>query len=87
MAGFVIMDCHPHIAAGNFPWLHWSLAVDGIAVVLAPSRAQPAWFSARLGHYWRAMCTRSSASGSWISSPLTSTVTLWRVPVNLNGLA
>jgi Helix-turn-helix domain len=40
----------------------------------------------RLGHYWRAMCTRSSASESWMSSPLTSTVTLWMVPVNLNGL-
>jgi hypothetical protein len=37
--------------------------------------------------YWRAMCIRSSASSSWISSPLTSTVTLWIVPVNLKGLA
>ena len=37
--------------------------------------------------YWRAMCMRSSASASWISSPLTSTVTLWMLPVNLNGLA
>ena len=37
--------------------------------------------------YWRAMCMRSSASESWISFPLTSTVTLWMVPVNLNGLA
>ena len=37
--------------------------------------------------YWRAMCMRSSASSSWISSPLTSTVTLWIVPVNLKGLA
>ena len=36
--------------------------------------------------YWRAMCARSSASGSSMSSPLTSTVTLWIVPVNLNGL-
>jgi len=30
---------------------------------------------------------RSSASESWIRFPLTSTVTLWMVPVNLNGLA
>ncbi len=36
--------------------------------------------------YCRAMCMRSSASGSWISSPLTSTVTSCSVPVNLNGL-
>jgi hypothetical protein len=42
---------------------------------------------ARFGCYWRAMCMRSSASGSWMSSPLTSTVTWWMVPVNLNGLA
>ena len=48
---------------------------------------QPIWFPARLRHYWRAMCTRSSASGSSISFPLTSTVTLWMVPVNLNVLA
>jgi len=33
------------------------------------------------------MCMRSSASVSSISFPLTSTVTLWMVPVNLNGLA
>ncbi len=33
------------------------------------------------------MCTRSPASSSRISSPLTSTVMLWMVPVNLNGLA
>jgi hypothetical protein len=39
-----------------------------------------------LGRYWRAMCTRSSASGSSMSFPLTSTVTLWMMPVNLNGL-
>ena len=38
------------------------------------------------GAYWRAMCMRSSASVSSISLPLTSTVTLWMVPVNLNGL-
>jgi hypothetical protein len=37
--------------------------------------------------YWRAMCMRSSASVSSISFPLTSIVTLWMVPVNLNGLA
>jgi hypothetical protein len=37
--------------------------------------------------YWRAMCMRSSASVSSISSPLMSTVTLWMVPVNLKGLA
>jgi hypothetical protein len=37
------------------------------------------------GH-WRAMCARSSASGSWMSSPLTSTVTVLIVPVNRNGL-
>ena len=37
--------------------------------------------------YWRAMCMRSSASESSVSFPLTSTVTLWMVPVNLNGLA
>jgi hypothetical protein len=37
--------------------------------------------------YWRVMCTRSSASSARISSPLTSTVTLWMVPVNLKGLA
>jgi hypothetical protein len=33
------------------------------------------------------MYARNSASESSISSPLTSTVTLWMVPVNLNGLA
>ena len=32
------------------------------------------------------MCARSSASGSTISSPLTSTTTFSRRPVNLNGL-
>lgn len=37
------------------------------------------------GHW--AMCTRSSASPPRISSALTSTVALWMVPVNLNGLA
>ena len=42
--------------------------------------------AADMARYWRAMCTRSSASGSSISFPLTSTVTLWMVPVNLNGL-
>jgi hypothetical protein len=36
--------------------------------------------------HWRAMCMRSSASVSSISFPLTSIVTLWMVPVNLNGL-
>ena len=35
--------------------------------------------------YWRAMCSLSSASGSWISSPLRSTVTVCSVPVNRNG--
>ena len=49
-------------------------------------RVQPIWFSGGLGHYWRDMCMRSSASVSSISLPLTSTVTLWMVPVNLNGL-
>jgi hypothetical protein len=44
------------------------------------------WAATTMG-YWRAMCMRSSASESWISSPLTSTVTPWIVPVNLNGLA
>ena len=39
-----------------------------------------------VARYWRAMWARSSASGSLMSSPLTSTVTVWRVPVNLNGL-
>ena len=38
------------------------------------------------GGYCRAMCARSSASGSAWSSPLTSTVTSWIVPVNVNGL-
>jgi hypothetical protein len=51
-----------------------------------PYYPQPLWFPARLGHYWRAMCMRSSASVSSISLPVTSTVTLWMVPVNLNGL-
>ena len=37
--------------------------------------------------YRRAMCMRNLASSSRISSPLTSTVTLWMVPVNLNALA
>lgn len=37
--------------------------------------------------YWRAMCTRSSASSSRISSPLTSTVRLWMAPVSLKGLS
>jgi non-ribosomal peptide synthetase component F len=37
--------------------------------------------------YWRAMCMRSSASVSSISFPLTSTVTLSMMPVNLKGLA
>jgi hypothetical protein len=45
------------------------------------------WWAAASMAYWRAMCMRSSASGSWMSSPLTSTVTWWMVPVNLNGLA
>jgi len=45
------------------------------------------WWAAASMVYWRAMCTRSSASESSIRSPLTSTVTLWMVPVNLNGLA
>ena len=45
------------------------------------------WWAAIAVGYWRAMCIRSSASGSWMSSPLTSTVTLWMVPVNLKGLA
>ena len=45
------------------------------------------WWAAISVGYWRAMCMRSSASSSWISSPLTSTVTLWIVPVNLKGLA
>lgn len=31
------------------------------------------------------MCIFSSASGSLISSPLRSTVTVWIVPVNRNG--
>jgi hypothetical protein len=44
------------------------------------------WWAATSMAYWRAMCMRSSASVSWISLPLTSTVTLWMVPVNLNGL-
>ena len=51
-----------------------------------PYYPQTLWFPARLGHYWRAMCMRSSASVSSISLPVTSTVTLWMVPVNLNGL-
>src|SRR5207249_4807164 len=38
----------------------------------------------RLG-YCRARWTRSSDSGSWISSPLTSRVTLCSVPVKANG--
>ena len=63
-----------------------SMARGSMPAVLAPSHSQPIWFWARLRRYWRAMCTRSSASGSWMSSPLTSTVTLWMVPVNLNGL-
>ena len=45
----------------------------------------PGSAAAALG-YWRAMCMRNSASASWISSPLTSTVTLWMMPVNLKGL-
>lgn len=45
------------------------------------------WWAATLMAYWRAMCMRSSASGSWMSSPLTSIVTSWMVPVNLKGLA
>jgi hypothetical protein len=35
--------------------------------------------------YWRAMCSLSSASGSSISSPLRSTVTVWSVPVKRYG--
>ena len=37
--------------------------------------------------YWRARCRRSSASASLISSPLTSTVTAWSLPVNVNGVS
>ena len=33
-----------------------------------------------MARYWRAMCARSSASSSTMSSPLTSTVTLWMRP-------
>jgi hypothetical protein len=36
-------------------------------------------------YYWRAMWTLSSTSGSLISSPLRSTVTVWMVPVKRNG--
>ena len=39
----------------------------------------------RTFRYCRARCTRSSASGSWMSSPLTSRVTRWSVPVKVNG--
>jgi hypothetical protein len=63
-----------------------SAPLDGMAPVLAPPHVQPAGLLVRWGCYWRAMCMRSSASGSWMSSPLTSMVTLWMVPVNLNGL-
>jgi hypothetical protein len=71
---------------GQLPGPRRSMARDGMAALLAPPPVQPIWFPARLGHYWRAMCMRSSASVSSISLPLTSTVTLWMVPVNLNGL-
>ena len=41
---------------------------------------------ARPSAYCRPRWARSSASGSWIRSPLTSTVTLRRVPVKRKGL-
>jgi mechanosensitive ion channel-like protein len=40
----------------------------------------------RVGRYWRAMCSLSSASGSLISSPLRSTVTVCSVPLKRNGV-
>ena len=43
------------------------------------------WSRSRFGLYWRAMCSLSSASGSLMSSPLRSTVTLCSVPVKRNG--
>ena len=55
--------------------------------IRAPRSLNFAGACGRGGGYWRAMCMRSSASVSSISLPLTSTVTLWMVPVNLNGLA
>src|ERR1035437_6889438 len=45
------------------------------------SRVRRAPFSR--GCHWRAMWARSLASGSWMSSRLTSTVTWWIVPVNV----
>jgi hypothetical protein len=55
---------------------------------LRPSVAgsESAWRGARR-LYCRAMWACSSASGSSMRSPLTSIVTLWRIPVNLKGLA
>jgi hypothetical protein len=52
-----------------------------------PGCGVPRPYCAGRSAYWRAMCMRSSASESSVSFPLTSTVTLWMVPVNLNGLA
>ena len=52
-----------------------------------PATGVPHPYCAGRAAYWRAMCMRSSASESSVSFPLTSTVTLSMVPVNLNGLA
>jgi hypothetical protein len=53
-----------------------------------PYRPRSGGYGSRAAErYWRAMCMRSSASVSSISFPLTSTVTLSMMPVNLKGLA
>ena len=61
--------------------------VGRVLTIRTASDRRPRPCCAGRAAYWRAMCMRSSASESSVSFPLTSTVTLWMVPVNLNGLA
>jgi hypothetical protein len=75
----------------SMPAIHFGIS-GSVNATTHPSRnigrftfARPENNIWRVG-YWRAMCARSSASGSSMRSPLTSTVTVWIVPVNLNGL-